>query len=195
MIDDNNVFDFSSFPKLTTERLILRNLRYSDAKDVLVFRGDPYVQRFNEPVYQSIADAQAGIEEAFNEYEKQRGINWAVTLKDEDIVLGAFSFHNWNQYHRRAEVGYDLARAYWGQGIASETLRAILHFGFNLMNLNHIYAGTIADNHESVRLLERIGFHRDGTRRKFSWEDDGTFHDSALYSLLREEAKLKPAMR
>jgi ribosomal-protein-alanine N-acetyltransferase len=55
------------------------------------------------------------------------------------------------------------------------------------MDLHRVYAGTIADNHESVRLLERIGFTREGTRREHSWEDDGTFHDSAMYGLLRHE--------
>ena len=55
------------------------------------------------------------------------------------------------------------------------------------MDLNRIYAGTIADNHASVRLLERLGFQREGTRRQHSWEEDGTFHDSAIYGLLRSE--------
>ena len=183
------MFDFSTFPVLTTERLILRDFRLSDAQDVLVFRGDPYVQRFNGPVCKTIEEAKSEIEEAHAEYKQQTGINWAVTTKENDKVLGAFAFHYWNKYHRRTEAGFDLSRAYWGQGIATESLQAILQFGFSQMNLNHIYAGTIADNHESVRLLERVGFHRDGTRRKFSWEDDGTFHDSAMYSMLKDEFK------
>lgn len=182
-----NNFDFSHFPLLTTERLLLRELRLSDAADLLLFRGDPYVQRFNGPVYQSVEEAEASIQEAQREYEQREDIGWAVTLKEVDRAIGHFGFHSWDHYHRRAEVGYDLARTFWGQGIATEALGAILRFGFDRMNLNHIYAGTIADNHESVRLLERLGFQRDGTRRKFSWEDDGTFHDSALYSLLRDE--------
>jgi ribosomal-protein-alanine N-acetyltransferase len=104
-----------------------------------------------------------------------------------DAVVGIFSLHHWSQYHRRAEAGYGLARAYWGQGIGAEALGAIVRFGFGPLNLNRIYARTIADNHESVRLLERLGFQREGTWRKHSWEDDGTFHDSAIYGLLREE--------
>lgn len=48
-------------------------------------------------------------------------------------------------------------------------------------------AETIADNHESVRMLERLGFQREGTRRSYSWEDDGTFHAGAIYGLLRDE--------
>ncbi len=181
------MFDFSAFPMLTTKRLVLQQAMLSDALDVLVFRGDPIVQRYNGPIYQSAKEAQALIEELHVEYVNREGISWAVTLRENGIVVGLFGFHHWSRYHRRVEVGYDLARAYWGQGIASEALRAIIPFGFEQMNLNYIYAGTIADNHESVRLLERLGFQREGTRRQFSWEDDGTFHDSAIYGMLSHE--------
>lgn len=186
-MENNNIFDFTTFPELITERLVLRNLRLADAADLLVFRGDWEVQKYNGPVLQTVEEAQRDIKAAHAEYDNQEGINWAVTFKDADKVLGSFAFHYWSQRHRRAEVGYDLARAYWGQGIASETLRAIISFGFKQMNLNRIYASTIADNHESVRLLEQVGFQREGTKRKSSWEDDGTFHDSAMYGLLRDE--------
>lgn len=186
-MNNNKLFDFSEFPTLTTERLILREPQLSDAPDVLVFRSDPYVQRFNGPVYESVAEAKTSIKKALVAYKAEESIGWAVTFKNSNTVLGGFGIYSWSRNHRRAEVGYDLARAYWGQGIASEALRAVLQFCFEQMNLNHIYAGTIADNHESVRLLERAGFHRDGLRRKWSWEDDGTFHDVALYSLLQDE--------
>jgi len=112
---------------------------------------------------------------------------WAVVPVVEDTVVGLVGFHGWDRYHRRAEAGYGLARAYWGQGIASEALRAILRFGFEDMDLNRVFARTIADNHESVRLLERLGFQREGTQRAHSWEDDETFHDSAIYGLLADE--------
>ncbi|MFO7622930.1 MAG: GNAT family N-acetyltransferase [Anaerolineales bacterium] len=186
-MDSKPIFDFSTFPVLITERLILRELRRADAADVLVFRGDPIVQKYDDPVIHSETEAQAFINELHGEYAAKRGINWAVTLSDPGAVVGIFSLHHWDPYHRRAEAGYGLARAYWGQGIGSEALRAILRFGFEQLNLNRIYARTIADNHESVRLLERLGFQREGMFRKHSWEDDGAFHDSAMYGLLQDE--------
>ena len=188
-----NDFDFSAFPVLITDRLTLRKLLPSDAAGVQVFRGDSRVQRYNGPVLQDLEEVQSLIGELDAEFNTQAGISWAVTFTDIDEVLGLFSFHDWNKYHRRAEVGYDLARAYWGQRIASEALREIVRFGFEQMNLNRIYAGTIADNHESVRLLERLGFQREGTRRKHSWEEDGMFHDSAMFGLLRDECQITAA--
>jgi ribosomal-protein-alanine N-acetyltransferase len=95
-----------------------------------------------------------------------------------------FGFQNWDRYHRRAELGYDLARDLWGQGLASEALTAVIRFGFSDMQLNRIEAQTIADNESSTRLLRRLGFVLEGTRRSYSWEEDGTFHDGAIYGLL-----------
>lgn len=181
------MYDFSTFPRLTTERLILRDLRPDDAADVLVFRGDPYVQRFNSEPLKTQQEAATFIEEARNQRTTQAGIGWAITLRGQDRVLGGVSVHAWDQYHRRAEVGYDLARAFWGQGIGSEAVRAVLRFGFDQMNLNRIEAATIADNHESVNLLKKLGFTLEGIRRGYSWEEDGTFHDSAMFGLLRDE--------
>ena len=183
----NNVLDFSSFPILKTERLTLRKPLMADAADVLVFRGDYEVQRFNAPVIKSIEEAEGQIIEAHAEYGRHEGITWAVTLTGQATVMGHVALHHWSHHHRRAEAGYDLARAYWGQGYATEALRAILRFGFEEMDLHRIYANTIGDNHESVRLLERLGFIREGTRRESSWEDDGRFHDSAMYGLLHSE--------
>jgi len=179
--------EFSTYPTLMTERLILREVRLADAADVLVFRGDAYVQRFNSEPLKTIEEAVLFIQEAQQQRATQAGFGWGITLRGEDRVLGGVSLHSWSHYHRRAEVGYDLARARWGQGIGTEAVRAVLHFGFSQLNLNRIEAATIADNHESVNLLKKLGFTLEGIRRGYSWEEDGTFHDSAMFGLLRDE--------
>jgi ribosomal-protein-alanine N-acetyltransferase len=180
--------DAATFPIIATERLVLRDVQLSDAADVLVFRGDPVVQRFDDPPIHTVAEAEAFIvDELHAEYASGDGIAWGVTLAHQDVVVGLVGFHRWDRYHRRAEVGYGLARTHWGQGLASEALRAIIRYGFDQMELNRIYARTIADNHESVRLLDRLGFQREGTQRAHSLEDDGTFHDSAVYGMLAHE--------
>jgi ribosomal-protein-alanine N-acetyltransferase len=184
---EGEMFDHTTFPTLTTERLRLREVRAPDAADVLAFRGDPIVQRFDDPPIHTLDEATAFIGEVREELRAGEGIVWAVALVDEETVVGLVGFHEWDRYHRRAEVGYGLARTYWGRGIASEALRAILRFGFDEMELNRVFARTIADNHASVRLLERLGFQREGTQRAHPLEDDGMFHDSAVFGLLAAE--------
>ncbi len=179
--------DLTTFPLLTTDRLILRDVQPADAADVLVFRGDPYVQRFNSEPLKTLQEAAVFIEEAHQQRATQAGIGWAITLRGQDRVLGGVGLGSWDKYHRRAEVGYDLAHAFWGQGIGSEAVQAVLRFGFEQMDLNRIEAATIADNHESVNLLKKLGFRLEGIRLGYSWEEDGTFHDSAMFGLLRDE--------
>ena len=181
------MFDFSEFPKLTTERLVLRQVQHSDAADVLVSFGDYEVQKFNGPVLDLDGVHDMITNEMRAGYEKKKSLSWGITRRGEDRVMGMIGLWNWNKHHRRAMLGYDLARVYWGNGYATEGVTAVLNFAFTHMNLNRVEAYTIADNYGSVRMLERLGFVREGTRRRHSWEDDGTFHDSAIYALLCDE--------
>ena len=184
------MFDFAVFPVLRTSRLLLRELGEEDASDVLVFRADPEVQKFNSEPLRSTEDSVGLIDELRGEYVSRRAVHWAVALAATDRVIGIFGFNEWDTHHRRAEVGYDLARDCWGRGLAGEALVAVLGFGFSDMDLNRVEAQTIADNTASVRLLERLGFQREGTRRRFSLEEDGVYHDGAIYGLLRAEQQL-----
>jgi RimJ/RimL family protein N-acetyltransferase len=184
------LFSFGPFPTLTTERLILRELVDDDAAAVFVWWGDPEVQKYNAEPLRDVSQAHTFIAEMLAEYAAQKQVMWAITMRAGGAVLGGVDLHDWNRTHHRAEVGYSLARAWWGQGIASEAVRAVLRFGFGRMQLHRIEAGTIADNWRSVRMLERLGFRREGTRRERSLEWDGTYHDSAMYGLLESEAGL-----
>ena len=179
-------FDFSAFPVLITDRIILRELRKEDAADLLVFRGDAEEQRFNSEPLQTLEQSLALIDEVRGDYAAQSGLPWALTLKSSGRVVGLFGYHHWDHHHRRADIGYDLTRELWGQGLATEALTAAIRFGFSEMQLNRIEAQTIADNTSSTRLLGRLGFAREGTRRSYSWEEDGTFHDGAIYGLLHD---------
>ncbi|WP_432993067.1 GNAT family N-acetyltransferase [Dactylosporangium sp. CA-233914] len=168
-----------------TERLVLREPTVADAGDVLVFRGDPEVQRYNDEPLRTSAEAEAFIEHLLAETAADLRRHWALQL--DGRVVGLMGLHSWRPAHRRAELGYDLAQAHWGRGYAGEAARAVLRFGFTAMRLHRVEARTIADNHRSVRLLRSLGFTPEGTMRECSLERDGRFHDSAFFGLLRTE--------
>lgn len=134
---------------------------------------------------QQVIEAQALIEEVRSAYAAQHALYWGVTLQDGK-VRGLFGFNYWDQRHHRAMIGFDLARAYWRQGIGEEGVKAMVQFGFEHMQLNRIDAATIANNIATLHLLEKVGFQREGTIREHSWQD-GTYHDLAMYGLLRSE--------
>jgi ribosomal-protein-alanine N-acetyltransferase len=181
------LLDLDDFPLLQTERLRLRRITQQDAPAVFAFRSDPQVQRYNGGALTHLDQASDLISELAAGYQKQARLEWGVTLQGgDDSVIGLFGYTHWSQIHRRAEIGYCLARAYWQQGIGSEALRAIIAFGFHAMDLNRIHACPRAENVASIRLLETMGFQREGVLREELWED-GAFHDEALYALLRRE--------
>lgn len=178
-------FESPDFPTVTTARLILREVVAEDADDLLVFRGDPEVQKFNLMPMKDTREARGLIRTMQAWYVSRYAIQWGITLRGEDRVLGLCGLHDWNRKHRRASVGYDLARSRWGQGIATEAVRAVLRYGFEQWRLNRIEAITIADNARSIRLLERLGFQLEGVRRDYWLEADGCYYGSAVYALLR----------
>ncbi|MFT4217739.1 MAG: GNAT family N-acetyltransferase [Micropruina sp.] len=166
---------------------MLRELDSADAGDLFVFRSDDDAQRYNDAPLREPAEAMALIERVRAEFAAGEGVYWALAVPDDPRAIGLFGLGGWDRYHRRAEIGYNVHRDHWGQGLATEAVRGILEFAFTTMNLNRIEALIIADNHPSVRLVERVGFVREGTRRACSWEEDGVFHDSAIYGLLQRE--------
>ena len=90
-------FDYSAFPVLVTDRIILRELRNEDAADLLVFRGDSEAQRFNSEPLQTLEQSVALIEEVCGDYGAGTGVPWALTLKSSGRVVGLFGYHNWDR--------------------------------------------------------------------------------------------------
>lgn len=181
------MFDFTTFPTLTTGRLLLRAVTADDAPDIFSFRSDPEVQKYNSEPMKDVAEAVNLIHELHQGYKDQHSISWGITLRDEQRVLGLCSIHQWNRYHRRAEIGYDLAQSHWGRGIGGEAVGATVRFGFQQLAVHRLEAYTIIDNLASVRMLEKLGFQLEGVRREYSWEEDGAFHGSGVFGLLRHE--------
>jgi len=176
----------SPYPILTTERLILREIVAADADDVFQFRGDPEVQRYNLAPMHHRSEALGLIRTMRTWYASHFAIQWGITVRGEGRVLGICGLHDWNGRQRRAAIGYDLVRERWGQGIASEAIRAVIAYGFEAWQLRRIEAVTIAENDRSVRMLERLGFRLDGERRDSTLEDDIRFRGSAAHGMPRQ---------
>jgi ribosomal-protein-alanine N-acetyltransferase len=180
-------FDFGEFPSLATERLQLVEYDVKYAADIFRVRGDAEVQLYNSEPHKTLQDTLKFIAEELDLYRQKKEIIWGMSLRSSQRIIGCVSMQNWDRYHRRAEIGYDLARDCWGQGLAQEAIRAVLRFGFERLALNRIEIWTSMANARSLRLAERLGFTLDGTLRKRILEDDGQFYDSALFGLLHSE--------
>jgi ribosomal-protein-alanine N-acetyltransferase len=181
-------FDFDTFPILETPRLLLRELLLSDAQAVFRIRGDQQVTQYNTgKAYDSVEQASDLISAITVAYDDKAEVRWGITLKQGDgQVIGMCGYNYWHRVDQRASVGYDLARAAWGQGIMTEALRAVVAFGFAQMKLHRVEADAEARNRASLRVLEKVGFQREGVQRDYFYAD-GAFHDLILFGLLRHE--------
>jgi [ribosomal protein S5]-alanine N-acetyltransferase len=85
-----------------------------------------------------------------------------------------------------AELGYWLAPAYWGRGIMSSVLRAVVDYAFATFDLNRLWAGAFDWNPASVRVLEKAGFVFEARLSKSAFKD-GEFVDEVIYAIVRPE--------
>ena len=96
--------------------------------------------------------------------------------------------------NRRAELGFALAQSYWHDGYMTEMLRVLLQFAFTEMRLHRLTADTDPNNHPSIRLLERLGFRREGYFLEH-YLVQGEPQDSVMYGLLRSDWKVSQSPR
>jgi ribosomal-protein-alanine N-acetyltransferase len=150
-----------------------------------IFADDEVTQFYDLETLTHVEQAIQLIARQTERFAQKAGIRWGIAQKDNNIIIGTCGY----MFHRpgfRAELGYDLARPYWRQGIMSEALKAIIHFGFEKLELNRFQALIIPGNTASVKLLQNLGFQEEGVLREYA-HFKGKFHDLKCFSLLKSE--------
>ncbi len=152
-------------PKLETERLILRALSPEDMDFLLRHFGDEDVNRYSS--YENLKNREEAIDfyNRFIEPGKPTRFRLGIVLEETGELVGTLGYHNLSRRDHSAEIGYDLSKAYWGEGIMTEAVEALLRYGFERMNLNRIEATVDSENSRSIRLLE-IRFHERGATQR-----------------------------
>jgi [ribosomal protein S5]-alanine N-acetyltransferase len=179
---------FTRLPTLDTERLLLRALTMADAADLFAYASDPAVARYTswEP-HHTLTRSRRFLESVRRAYQQGRVAPWGIVHRADGRLIGTCGFVSWQPEHRRAEIGYALARPYWGQGYATEAVRAVITFGFTRARLNRIQAICLPENVASARVLEKAGMSLEGTLRHFA-VIKGEPVDLQLFAILRQDA-------
>ena len=179
-------------PTLQTDRLRLRPFADGDADDLFGMHSDAYVLRYwDAPPWTEPERAERFIEACRQMAEEGTGARVAVERLSDGAFLGWCSLTRWNPGFRSASMGYCFQEAAWGQGYATEAARALLQWGFDTLDLNRVQAETDTRNVASARVLEKVGFVREGTLR----EDcvvNGEVSDSWVFGLLRRDWRPTP---
>jgi RimJ/RimL family protein N-acetyltransferase len=173
-------------PVLDSERLRLRPLRERDVDDLFGLFADPDVMRYwSSPAFHERAQAERLIEEVRRGFASRAFVQWGIARRADDVVLGTCSLFRIEPVHRRAEIGFALRRLDWGRGIASEAVATVVQFAFGSLGLIRIEADVDPRNDRSIRLLERLGFEREGYLRS-RYIVSGEIQDTVFLGLLRE---------
>ncbi|HEY5337578.1 MAG TPA: GNAT family N-acetyltransferase [Rhizomicrobium sp.] len=170
---------------LTTKRRTLRPLSTADAPALLAARSDVEVMRYWDwPAQTSVEQVENIIADHFSEVEDGNVLWWAVALSPDGPAIDECDLSEIDHHHRRAEVGFLFNRAYWGKGFAFEAMQAVIAHGFGALQLERLWARVHAGNTASQRLLERLGFVREGTMKAHILRD-GARRDCEIYGLVR----------
>ncbi len=157
---------FSDMPTLTTERLILRRMRVSDANDMYEYSKDPEVTKYllwmphpNKKYTERYLQYLSG------RYRAGLFYDWAIVLRESGKMIGTCGFTRFYDENNAAECGYVINPDYWGQGIAPEALAAVMKFGFMTLGLHRIECRYMIGNDRSRRVMEKVGMSYEGLLR------------------------------
>lgn len=148
-----------------TERLILKNI---DSED----RAFIFSHFSNQDVTAFLFDAEplmdfSGADEIIDFYlvpEPRPQHRWIIQRKTDGLKMGTCGFHCWSTQNAKVEIGYDLAKAFWGNGFMGESLKTIIGFAQHQMKVKEIEACISVDNRKSICLVEKLGFVLSGSK-------------------------------
>ena len=183
------LMDWQTFPIINTPRLTLRRITSDDVDAMFEVFSDAEVMRYwSTPPLADRAGAVELVNEIHESFARQVMLKWGVARRADNHLIGTTTLYNIDFSNRRAEVGYALGRAHWGQGYMQEALQALLIYCFETLNLRRLEADVDPRNRASIQTLERLGFQREGFLRE-RWEVGGEIQDALFYGLLRPDWK------
>ena len=178
----------ASFPVLFAERLLLREFTMEDIPAVFTIFSREDVNIWTETdTMRTIEEAETRVKSRMNLFHERMGIRWAVTLRENpQDVIGSCGYFTVRRGTKTVETGYDLHPDYWNKGLMTEALREMVRFSFgsgSMVPVHRMEALVMPENIPSIRVLEKLGFEREGRRREFGfWK--GRYQDVDLYALL-----------
>ena len=167
---------------LTTARLVIRPVRLDDADALHPGYVDPEAMRYgSHPPHTDPAETHAKLERNLVTPDWRM---WVPTLAGDDRAIGTLAAHA--ERPGVTEIGYSILPSHWGLGYAREMLAALLDRLFGVEDNRRVFADIDPDNRASCRLVEALGFTREGVLREL-WASHIGIRDAAIYGLLARE--------
>jgi len=187
-----NSFYNERFPTLDIDQdFFLREQMIEDTEAFFDYYTDPQVAQYilaSKP--KNLLEASTEIQYCRSLFKEKRGAYWSLARKNDDHMIGAIGLYINNQ-HYRAEICYDMARAYWNKGIMSKALNIVLEFCFNQIGINRIEAITLYDNKASIALLKKLGFTHEGALKNYRYYN-GKSYTIEMFAMTPETVVQQP---
>ncbi|MFZ2537949.1 MAG: GNAT family N-acetyltransferase [Oscillospiraceae bacterium] len=158
-------------PILETERIILKLLSINDAKDIFNnWTSDPEVAKFMIwDLHKSVDDTIEWLKIEENNIMSDKNYTWAFVLKETGILFGSGGI-NYRDKEGTFELGYNIMKEYWNQGLTTEAGRAILEFAQNQLGEKKFFCRHAKENIGSMKVMTKLGFiyQKDSSYTSFS---------------------------
>lgn len=165
---------------LETDRLILRPWKETDVEDFYEYAS---VEGVGEMAGWKHHESLAVSENILQSFISEKNV-FALVYKENNKVIGSLGLHNsWANNEpeykdlKQKEIGYVLAKGYWGKGLVPEAVKAVIDYCFNDCNLDALTVGHFTTNHQSKRVIEKCGFMFVKKDRYFSEQIQKSFDD------------------
>jgi len=166
--------------------LTLRYAKAADAAALFEHGRDPEVTRFfSWGPYRERAEAEAYVARLEGERAEGRHLDFVIDHRDHGVI-GVTGLGEWSVRDRRAGVGTWLGRPHWGSGANAEAKALVAALAFGPLGLERIGAYAAVGNPRSQRALEKLGYVREGTLRRFHRHGEAV-HDVHVFSLLESD--------
>ena len=177
--------------ELRSERLILKEITKDDLYDIHVLHSTPEVDEFNTlGIPRDIQETRNFLNTILNDQKapERKHLCWVVRTIYDNKFIGIAGLVFSAPRFKMAEIYFKLLPESWGNGFATELARRIFQFAFQDLGLHRIEAGVATENVRSIRVLEKLGMTREGSRRKIL-PIRGEWKDNYHYAILDEEFK------
>ncbi len=179
--------------RLVTERLVLREFVADDWPAMLAHHRDPrYLAHYPQEAGSEVT-LRALLDMFVTWQREEPRYRWqlAITLRDNDELIGNCGIRLTTPGALQAELGYGLSAEHWRQGYATEAARRMLALAFNELHVHRVGARVVVSNTRSIALLERLGFAPEGRLREYERIGE-QWRDMLLYGLLAQEWAAMP---
>jgi len=172
---------------LATKRLIIRPISLADKNEVFEYRSDSETNKYQGWIPTTVSDVETFIGKLSKKInEPGTWFQFAIVEKETNKIIGDLGIHFFDNENRQVEIGITVHRDFQNKGYAKEAVIRVIDCLFKELNKHRITASIDPDNENSIRLVERIGFRKEGHFVE-SLLINGKWVDDLIYALIEKD--------